>query len=343
MRKAIGSQPGRLLALLVAAAGCRHGEQPRSDAAVEAGPVEPVRLVATGPAAAGGPVELYRPYDMALIGDSIALVDNGNDRLVLLDESMSFAWASGRSGSGPGEYRAPFAVRPSPGGLMLVDIGNGRFTELDRTGTFIRSVQAPHTVSTFGVRSDGVIVMPARLPGYYAYFLSDDGPVAFAPRDTATAEPDMFDDPAVPPFVSVTQDDTIHIFDDRAFRLSKYTPDGDLVTSVVLPLSVRDSIADRFGHLAKGLANAGHRVIGAELTKGFEASVDGRLLILLNAGRTRGFVIDAHTYETRRLVVPEGPLWKPLASAKSGMLSGRLVTVLSGDSVYTYELGESGQ
>lgn len=299
-------------------------------------------VVAMGPAAVNGDIGLYRAIDMALIGDSIAIVDNGNERVVLLDGEMVLAWATGREGEGPGEYEGIRAVRPSPGGMIVADIGNGRFTELDRSGTVLRTVQAPYSADSFGVLADGTVVLPARLESHFAYLLTDSGRVPIAERDSAGSA-DLFGNRARQPAIAVTAGDTIHVFDETAMRLFKFGPTGERVTDRALPVSFADSAWGESQRRVDALERTGYRVVGITKTKALAATPDGRLLLLITMGMTVGWVIDPHTYEAQRITIPRDiTAWRPLKNSRGGMLVGNRITILHEDSIYEFDLGEAG-
>lgn len=306
----------------------------------EAAPLVASRILARGPQdEPGSSVDLFRTTDVAFVGDSLAIIDNGNDRVVLLDSAFHLVWSKGREGAGPGEFRAPFAVRPTPQGLMVIDIGNGRFTEFDRSGALLRTLKAPHYVSSFGIRSDGAVVMPSRLPTHFAYVLTEDGAEPFAKRDSAGSQPDLFGNLGTPPYVAVTAGDTVHIFDEVTFTLHKYDRDGVERMWRRLPPGVLDTVRQRTSRLVESLAQQGRRVVGSTQARELQVSADGRLLLLVSAGLTVGFVIDPHTYLARRITIPENTTeWAPLRRAGSGVLSGDRITVLSADSLFVYRL-----
>jgi hypothetical protein len=302
----------------------------------------PIR--ARGPAGPEPELEFHRALDLDLIGDSIVIVDNGNDRIVMLDAGLRYVWSSGREGEGPGEFEAPFAVRTSSVGLTAIDFGNTRFTTLDRSGALIGTASAPHVTSTFGVRSDGAIVMPARLESHYLYIVGQqDRPVSFVERDTTRAIADPFGDAGRPPLVAVTAGDTIHVFDETDFHLYKFDGGGQLRLRRGIPAGFRDSVYAKVEELVGALERGGYRVVGSTLAKTLKPAADGRLVLLVAAGTTVGFVIDPHTYEARRIVIPEDITeWAPLKNANSAVLSGDRLIALSQDSLFVYDLREAG-
>ena len=301
------------------------------------------RIIAQGPVGGGPETELYRSQDIELIDDAIAVVDNGNDRIVLLDASLSPIWTTGRTGRGPGEFEGPVAVRETANGLIVVDIGNSRFTELDHSGALVRTFGSPHSAMTFGVRSDGAIVIPARLESHFAYVVGgESGAVPFAVRDTTFGGTDMFGQKDRPPHVAVTAGDTVHIFDETTLQLHKFDPSGERRLRLALPEAHRDSLNARSKATIESLARSGYRLVG--ITTGtLKATRDGRLLLLSRVNLTAGFVIDPHTYQAQRIVMPRDDTeWAPLKGTRSAVLAGSRLIVLHRDSVFVYELTAEG-
>jgi hypothetical protein len=335
---------GGIVVLAVLSIGCAEDTNIRQQE-MSVGPDLVVsRIRARGPVGEEPELEFHRAQDMDFVGDSIVVADNGNDRMVLLDASMRFVWSSGREGEGPGEFESPFAVRGSERGVTAVDIGNGRFTWLDRSGAVVRTLTAPHTTSTFGVRADGAVVMPARLETHYAYIVGqEDSAVPFLPRDTTLGLEDPFGDRARPPLIAITRGDTIHVFDELDFHLYKYDTDGNLVLRRGIPTGFRDSVYAESKALVNALTRSGYRVVGSTLARTFKSTPDGRLVLLARSGLTIGYVIDSGTYDAQRIVVPEDITeWSPLKNASSVALTGNRLIALSEDSLFVYELREAG-
>lgn len=76
------------------------------------------------------------------LADGRVLVADGIDNVVLrADLATQKIDTIGRSGPGPGEYRAPDALFPWPNGAtMVVDLGNARLSIFDGTGKYRESI-----------------------------------------------------------------------------------------------------------------------------------------------------------------------------------------------------------
>ena len=102
---------------------------------------------------AGGPGLLADPTDAVVAGDSLYVVDNGNDRIVVLDaRTGALQNTFGRRGSGPGEMAGPrgIAVDAAPQ-LWVVDTGNRRLVRFAPDGTFLGVVDLPWSATPIRV------------------------------------------------------------------------------------------------------------------------------------------------------------------------------------------------
>jgi hypothetical protein len=153
----------------------------------------------------------------------------------------------------------------------------------------------------------------------------------------------MFGDDARPPLVAVTAGDTIHVFDEVDFHLYKYDPAGRLLLRRGIPVGIRDTVRAGVEKRVGALTRTGYRVVAAGFAKTLKPAQDGRLLLLLVAGTTAGLIIDPHTYEARRIVIPQRTTeWTPFTNAVSAVLLGNRLIALSADSLFVYELREAG-
>ncbi len=110
-------------------------------------------LAAAAPAAAQPEAKLVRPaarlaHQFSTIGgarelaDGRVLIADGIDNVVLrVDLATQKLDTVGRSGQGPGEYKAPDALFPLPGqATMVVDLGNARLSIFDGAGKYRESI-----------------------------------------------------------------------------------------------------------------------------------------------------------------------------------------------------------
>lgn len=68
-------------------------------------------------------------------GGEIVVLDPGNNRVVIFDESGDFIRTWGREGQGPGEFQIPTALTVGPDGVVeIYDLGRGRNIRFDMYG-----------------------------------------------------------------------------------------------------------------------------------------------------------------------------------------------------------------
>lgn len=294
-----------------------------------AGVLQPVAEIAVGPVATlRAQVDFFRPLDLAVVGDSVYVVDNGNDHVVVLGRNLEVLGVLGREGEGPGEYRQPVGIRPSPGGVMVSDMGNSRFTEIDRTGAVLRAFQAPSGLQSFAVTGAGAVIVPSRDGAHHFSLIRADGPEELGrwPGDSA-AEPDRDERFSIEagfrdPRVAVTAGDTVHVFDEREAVLYKYTSEGELMLRRSVPTALRDSAAAAMQRLVGGLARQGLNVLSSPLSRGLFSTPDGRLLLRMPAGGTFALLIDPATYSAQRIDMPSD------SSERAGFRSARAAAVV---------------
>jgi DNA-binding beta-propeller fold protein YncE len=306
----------RLLLLAVALAGCgRARGAAEVESMRETGELRIGERLYEGPVSAPDrPVDLFSPTDILVVGDSIWVVDNGNDRVVVFDRRFVYLGEFGREGEGPGEFRSPTAIRRSGAGVMVVDMGNSRFTEFDRSGTVLRTLPGPSGLRQFGLSEESSIYAPSKTRTRHYVRIRGASAEEFGawphpvpPGERAPPLPE-------PQSVEVTAGDTVHVFDEKDAVLYKYTPEGDLVMRRGLPRSLIDSVFAERAQLISALSKSGYRVLDSPVSRDFAVTSTGDLLLIISAGTTVGLLIDPRTYEARRLVAP------PVEPASSGPL-----------------------
>lgn len=300
----------------------------------------PERLEARGPKAGpGSSVDLYLPLDVMVRDSVVAVVDNGNDRVVLMDRDLNVVKVVGRAGGGPGEFEGPYRIQAHPEGWAVFDFGNRRFTFLTPAGEYVRTVNTPLPLKDFAVASDGAIYAPHRDRHWYLLRLTGEGESVFAARpDTgAIADTTAFLDGARSPWLAVTAGDTVHVMDAHTGELHKFAPDGSRVMTRRLPSTLIDTLQ---GHV-RDVQQAFPGAIAAYI-KDLSVTSDGELLLLLTGGvTTAALVIDPASYESRRILVPpDDPQWQVLLSAGSMFLAGDVAYVLTDQDVVAIRLAE---
>ena len=271
--------------------------------------------LAEGPVSAPDrPVDLFYPTDILVVGDSIWVVDNGNDRVVVFDRRFAYLGELGREGEGPGEFRSPTAIRRSAAGVVVVDMGNSRFTEFDGSGAVVSTLASPAGLRQFGLSEAGSIYVPSKTRTRHYVRIRGDSAEEFGvwphpvpPGERAAPLPE-------PQAVEVTAGDTVHVFDEKKGVLYKYTPEGELVLRRRLPQTLIDSVFAERERIVSSLTKSGYRVLDSPVSRDFAVTSAGDLLLIISAGTTVGLVIDPGTYEARRLLAP------PVERGSSGPL-----------------------
>jgi len=324
------------LAVLVACAG-----GPAEDPGVMriTGTVRVGERTLSGPVQTGEPVvELHRPFDIIVLGDSVYVVDNGNDRLVVLDRRLRVLGVIGRDGEGPGEFLHPTSVRRSPGGVTTVDMGNARFTEFDRSGRVVRTYPAEAGLTQFAMSESGAAyIRSVTRKGQYMRINGDareDLGIWPHPTPPGREAPLLPEDQAV----QVTAGDTVHVLDEQDLVLYKYDPAGTLLIRRKLPQVVRDSAFGGRDRLVKAFTKQGHTVVGASVSGDFEVTSGGDLLLLIKAGPIVGLLIDPHTYEARQLVARQAADGSVSFSYWKGALVDSTLYVLSNYEVAAFRI-----
>jgi len=334
-----------LCAGCVLAAACEGTAATAGDGMAESGAALVAdSVLAEGPVARPGePVDLFNATDIAVVGEAVVVVDNGNDRVVLLDAQLNVMRVVGRRGGGPGEYDGPFLVRPHAGGMVVLDPGNARFTLLEADGSFRDVVPAQVGVMPFAVTSSGEFYIPSRNRTEYLQRLRGGESVPFAARPDTGAVTDsaQFSFGERDAFVAVTAGDTVHVMDGAAGVLHKYAPTGERVLSRSLPAGLADTLLARSAEVAAQFQEGGRRVT-APFVKSFTPTRDGAMLLLVaGSANTCALRIDARTYAVQRIVRPdERPEWQPLCTAAGGWLAEPVLYVVSGESVFAFRLAE---
>lgn len=228
---------------------------------------------------ADGPPEVQfdRIQGVVRLADGgLAVADGGTSEIRFYDAGGRFVEASGRVGSGPGEYRQIESLGLGPGdSLWVFDFGLRRFTVLDRRGDVVRTLQVGGDLSAVGAVGrlpDGSFVVRelwsagargetrgglTREPAAVAR-LGPDGSVAdtvglFPGREVFLCTENGRIVMSAPPLARETRvalrGEEIVVGDQARFTVSSYTPAGTLTTSLRVPdvdLGVAPSDVDRY-------------------------------------------------------------------------------------------------
>jgi hypothetical protein len=99
---------------------------------------------------------LVNPQRITFCGHHLVVLDFDDAHVSAFDLDQAFRWRLGRSGGGPGEFRAPGSVDCDGNGRVWVpDRGNGRMQVVSSTGRVLKSIPIASPVRRLGVMPDG--------------------------------------------------------------------------------------------------------------------------------------------------------------------------------------------
>jgi len=121
-------------------------------------------------------------------GDTLYVLDAGDNQVVAFDVYGTELFRFGRGGSGPGEFSRPRAIAFSGQSVFVGDYGLSRVEEFSSRGEYIRSIKMPAQPNGglvayqgrlyVGVQSQQSLVLrvPVEHPDEYVHFLTFDHP-----------------------------------------------------------------------------------------------------------------------------------------------------------------------
>ena len=334
-----------LLALLLGALhSCRPTELaiPMNLGAPLRAESEPIH--ARSAAAEDDSLGLTTPQDIAALPSGFAVVDHGNDRIVMLSPELRPIRTIARSGSGPGELQLPMYVEPHADGIAVGDLTNRRITTFDSLGRYRSSHRLAVAVRHFTHSAGGHTFMAARMRGHYLLRVApneESTPLApraleFYPRRERRLTTLPFG--AGSELVARTTDGGIHVFDNRVGVLLRFDSAGHRTMARALPPDIAAQLAANRDRRVRALRRANHDVVTAPLAKDLTLTDSGQLLLLFSTPRLFGLLIDPSTYDARALELPVPDETHPLWRATAGVLVGDRMTVISRADVLTYTL-----
>lgn len=288
---------------------------------------------------------LYRVFDLALLGDTIVLID-GNDRVLFLSSDLRVVRTFGRKGSGPGELDFPWSIRRWGERLVVADAGNRRLTFFDRDGNAERTLAIPGIAAgrPFGIAADGTLYFPQPTEEHYLVRVSDGGePESFARRPARREDLPRLRTPAGLPdvivtydHVAVTPDGRVHVLDNLTGMLLRYSPAGELETARMV--LTKDHIEEHRRRTQSIRAGSRRSVGFSPLFNGMRVNeTTGELIVVLPFHDASALVIDPATYEARAIAKPpQTTPYRALRGAHTvALLEDRLIAAhLDGVVVY---------
>lgn len=256
---------------------------------------------------------LFGPSDLARTDTGYAVLDSGNDRLLLFDLELNLGRIVGGEGSGPGEFRFPRRLARWDDTLVVLDANLRRISRFSLDGDFISTAPAwgnPEDVALHPVL--GVLIVTDADANYYLARPSANDPAA--PPSPFAEIPSGLEVESVGSYrhrtnlVAVTPDGTIHVLDGRHLALVSYGPDGSLTSAMYLPEEERELRMGRNRRLDEALGGP-RRVLASPIVNRLDPLPDGRLFATVPRMRTDpehqvGYVLDPRNGEAIPVRLP---------------------------------------
>ena len=280
-----------------------------------------------------GHFTLMHPTDLRVQGDTVIVVDNGSDRIVLFDPALQPLGDFGRSGFGPGELEAPLYVQVWNDQYVVGEGNSQRLSFFDRNGEFVRMLRLPGSLGFFDFGDDGTLYIASRDPEHYLTAISPDGNVRrFARRPDGIYGPEDRDEYGLPrsagwELVAVTDGGRIHVVDNHLGLLLRYDTAGDLQLMKELPPELLQPLRKERDEFVGAFVKRGVRVLAAPLMKGLTVNPDGSLFLLFRVDDVAGAVLDPVDYSSRLVQMPPNPVHEKLVLNASA-------AVIRGDTLY---------
>jgi hypothetical protein len=237
-------------------------------------------------------------------GGRLAVLETGNDRLVLFDRDYRPVGHIGRPGAGPGELRAPVAVAARADQYAIMEGNNGRVSLFDTAGAFLRSFPVPNGFSNIGFGPSGVIYVNAHDGRNFLFSMSEDG--AFRPFGERPWHryPDRMlqaPTPRVGGYIhfAVADSGTVFVYDPVIAAIVAFDTLGRQTALRLLPGHVAERLSARAALVARDFGGDG-RGAPANITD-LSLTTDGRLLLMFSTTGVVGLVIETGTWTAREI------------------------------------------
>lgn len=295
-------------------------------------------LRAYEPSLTEDPLLLALPRDIAVFGDTVAILDNGSSRIVFTDTLFRLRGSIGSEGSGPGELKGAATLVAENERLYVGETTNGRISVFTRAGEFLGTRSLPvFGGSSFAVGAQREIFVRATT-GSSAFAVVDTlgGVADFGQPAPSSSEPSEFDLAAGinAPLISRTATGDLHVFDNSQGSLLHYAADGELQ-------KVRSIPAEIYGGMERlreqAAADFGEALASAPLAKSLTVTSSGDLLLLFISDDTYGLLIAPETYEAQPLRFDEGIDSHPVANASTALLVGETLYTIANGGIYALE------
>lgn len=274
---------------------------------------------------------LVQPNGLVVWGDTIIVLDAGEDHLIVHDGALNPTGVIGRPGSGPGEFRNAFGITAWEGGLVVADNGNGRLVQFDRDLELRGTRPAVNPPFQLAVGSDGTAYFPDYLPDHFLTRVDPQGRSSWFGERPEEWELELVGEtPQLAiNYVAVTSGDTIHVLDNESGRLIKLSPTGDIVMQRTLPFPGR--LLDKRPGVAYGGGSA----------KRLITTPAGMLLALVSDTAVWGLLVDPRDYAAIELRVPgDQPANRYLRSAAMAHYDPPTLVVMTYTDIVRFRITE---
>jgi hypothetical protein len=324
------------LSVLVALTACSDRDRSQKELALEEAPWLIAEVLLEREASLEpDSYALFLPIDLVLRGDTLAVLDSGNRRVVFFDRALNPISAFGREGKGPGEFEAPTALSYAAGAYQVLDPANQRLSTFRADGTLLgsREILVHPIARSFVTDRDGTVYATGQDPAHHLSAFRSDGSVEpiFSRIDSLFG---MFARVGgSSDLVARSGGDTLHLFDAAVGRLHKVDRSGTVHATRALPGAMMRRIREQARKSSAVLGPLTAVAIGQHLS----VTNDEHLLLLVSDHeQTAAVVIDPVTYRSRSIHVPSGH--RLLSGSGAAALSGDSLFVLFHDAIRVYRV-----
>jgi hypothetical protein len=271
--------------------------------------------------------------DVGFLGGRIAVVETGNNRIVVFDGEYRPVRYIGREGAGPGELRDPAHIATWRSELAVTEVNNGRVSVFDSGGTYRRSFTIPNGFSTIGYGPDGTIYVNAYDGRNYLLAANRNGalrPFGERPWDLYPIETLAAPASQVSGYLrlAVAASGTVYVYDPIIGALAGMDSVGRRVSLRRLPARLVDGLRQQSALVSRDFGGSG-RNAPANIT-GLSLTDDDQLLLLFPSVGAIGLLVRPSDWSAREI------RWGPGLDPKFGGFGG----VLHGDTLYRVSMDD---
>ncbi|MDH3495841.1 MAG: hypothetical protein OER21_03700 [Gemmatimonadota bacterium] len=248
-----------------------------------------------------------RAADLVFDGDRMLVLENGNDRIVRLDEQFRPEAYFGREGAGPGELRGAMSLAVWQDLYAVSEGTNARVSIFRSDGAFVRSLAVPHGFTEVQWGPDGSLFVCSY--DDRNYFLRGDTagpwrPFAERPWDLYPEEFRAMFRPIIHGDVQfvVAGTGAVHVYDEMLGSLVEYSPTGQRVAVRRLPQRILDGLIEQDA-LVLGDFGGDTRRARPGITD-LSVTDDGRLFLLFPNVGAIGLLVDPRTNRAQAIKWP---------------------------------------